>query len=267
MSRGDPIIARCDLRISARGQIRVTDREGQSPIEARNNTGGITVWAPTQIPLDTPWDAGEVVIERGADLVLDLRAATGTNYRAVRFEGATDRLIVRGKLTFRMPAGSLELLQNQGAKFGDGDGLILWSLEGAADSALPRNAGPINHEALDGTVRQVRSRTTLFEGDVSLDGGRRLTISGPAANNTPMTLRRGTADWLFTQDSGGDRMSSGRPLRISSSDALGLILQHGTSERVRVTAAGVRLTGIPTSSAGLSAGDIWNDGGTLRIVT
>jgi hypothetical protein len=34
---------------------------------------------------------------------------------------------------------------------------------------------------------------------------------------------------------------------------------HSTSGRVR-------LEGLPTSSAGLSSGDIWNDGGTLKIV-
>jgi hypothetical protein len=50
-------------------------------------------------------------------------------------------------------------------------------------------------------------------------------------------------------------------------------------ERMRITSTGnvligtsstgsskLRVVGLPTSSAGLSAGDIWNDGGTLKIV-
>jgi hypothetical protein len=28
----------------------------------------------------------------------------------------------------------------------------------------------------------------------------------------------------------------------------------------------IKITGLPTSSSGLSAGDVWNDGGTLKIV-
>jgi hypothetical protein len=35
---------------------------------------------------------------------------------------------------------------------------------------------------------------------------------------------------------------------------------------IHTTAGRVRLEGLPTSSAGLSAGDVWNDGGTLKIV-
>jgi hypothetical protein len=37
---------------------------------------------------------------------------------------------------------------------------------------------------------------------------------------------------------------------------------------IGTTSPGSKLSivGLPTSSAGLSAGDIWNDGGTLKIV-
>jgi hypothetical protein len=52
----------------------------------------------------------------------------------------------------------------------------------------------------------------------------------------------------------------------------------GGSERLRITSTGnvgigtstpgskLSIVGLPTSSAGLSSGDIWNDGGTLKIV-
>jgi len=55
-------------------------------------------------------------------------------------------------------------------------------------------------------------------------------------------------------------------------------LYNSTVEHMRITDAGnvgigtttpgskLSIVGLPTSSAGLSAGDIWNDGGTLRIV-
>ncbi len=38
------------------------------------------------------------------------------------------------------------------------------------------------------------------------------------------------------------------------------------STRITVTDGNVNITGIPTSSAGLSTGDVWNDSGTLKIV-
>ena len=39
-----------------------------------------------------------------------------------------------------------------------------------------------------------------------------------------------------------------------------------TGSGFRVETGKVSFTSLPTSSAGLSAGDIWNDGGTLKIV-
>lgn len=36
---------------------------------------------------------------------------------------------------------------------------------------------------------------------------------------------------------------------------------------IRITSPKINISGIPTSASGLSAGDVWNDGGTLKIVT
>jgi hypothetical protein len=43
-------------------------------------------------------------------------------------------------------------------------------------------------------------------------------------------------------------------------------MTNTTHYAIHSTSGRVRLEGLPTSSAGLSAGDIWNDGGTLKIV-
>jgi hypothetical protein len=58
-----------------------------------------------------------------------------------------------------------------------------------------------------------------------------------------------------------------------------IIFDTNAVEKMRITLGGnvligtatagaskLRVVGLPTSSAGLSAGDIWNDAGTLKIV-
>jgi len=47
----------------------------------------------------------------------------------------------------------------------------------------------------------------------------------------------------------------------------GITFHSNGSERMRIKSTGViNMSSVPTSSAGLSAGDIWNDAGTLKIV-
>ena len=49
-------------------------------------------------------------------------------------------------------------------------------------------------------------------------------------------------------------------------DASAITLQTGGVTRLSVTAAGrVNLASLPTSAAGLAAGDLWNDSGTLKV--
>jgi hypothetical protein len=46
-----------------------------------------------------------------------------------------------------------------------------------------------------------------------------------------------------------------------------ILFYTNNAERMRIKSSGViNISNIPTSSVGLSAGDIWNDGGTLKIV-
>jgi len=65
---------------------------------------------------------------------------------------------------------------------------------------------------------------------------------------------------------------------IGTSTSTPLYLGTNATERMRITSSGnvyigktsgsskFGISGLPTSSAGLSSGDIWNDGGTLKIV-
>jgi hypothetical protein len=53
--------------------------------------------------------------------------------------------------------------------------------------------------------------------------------------------------------------------QFSAADAGALVTN--TVNKLLVRDNTVRITIVPTSAAGLSAGDIWNDGGTLKIVT
>jgi hypothetical protein len=64
------------------------------------------------------------------------------------------------------------------------------------------------------------------------------------------------------------RSSSNDDLVYFNEAATGnLIFGSNGTERMRIKSNGViNMSAIPTSSAGLSAGDLWNDGGTLKIV-
>jgi hypothetical protein len=82
------------------------------------------------------------------------------------------------------------------------------------------------------------------------------------------------------------RTSDGATLGTLSTDgsnsilnsATAWIFQNNTVEAMRIDSSGnlligtsatgaskLRISGLPTSAAGLSAGDVWNDGGTLKI--
>jgi hypothetical protein len=55
-------------------------------------------------------------------------------------------------------------------------------------------------------------------------------------------------------------------LNLATSASKGFIF-YGTTEYMRIKSSGViNISNIPTSATGLSAGDIWSDGGTLKIV-
>jgi hypothetical protein len=61
------------------------------------------------------------------------------------------------------------------------------------------------------------------------------------------------------------RIGTGTALIVDGKTSLdtGAITTDGSG---KVTAAKLNLYSLPTSSSGLSSGDVWNDSGTLKIV-
>jgi hypothetical protein len=74
-------------------------------------------------------------------------------------------------------------------------------------------------------------------------------IRGPNANAVSNIQHRGTG-----------------ALTLTAEDAGSIVLNTNGSDRVQISADGIiNFSGLPTSSAGLSSGDLWNDSGTLKI--
>lgn len=75
-------------------------------------------------------------------------------------------------------------------------------------------------------------------------------IRGPTSNSDTTLQHRGTGN-----------------IRLIAEDAGGIELFTNSTRRITIDRDGtLNLSGLPTSSAGLSSGDVWNDGGTLKIV-
>lgn len=116
-----------------------------------------------------------------------------------------------------------------------------------------------------------------FAGDVLLYRRAANHLGLGAASATPSTQTVSGADGSGTNIAGG-KVCLG-PGRSTGSATPGVIALQGTSagssgtslqslvDVLTIVRAGVvRITGIPTSSTGLSTGDIWSDAGTLKIV-
>lgn len=119
---------------------------------------------------------------------------------------------------------------------------------------------------------------SIFNGWVSIGGSR--------AYSSIFTLRAGSSDNalalistdlncnLLMEDSSTTQVTtltrqgndlyilrSGGNVGIGSPSADEKLHVHG-----KIKATDINFTGLPTSATGLSAGDVWNDGGTLKIV-
>jgi hypothetical protein len=110
----------------------------------------------------------------------------------------------------------------------------------------------------------------------SLRGGSN-TVSG----NYNLSLRSGASDATFlTRYSTGvaEIRNYGGAFQLATQALEDILILTNNTERLRIDSSGnvgigtsnpgskLSIVGLPTSSAGLSAGDVWNDGGTLKIV-
>lgn len=99
-------------------------------------------------------------------------------------------------------------------------------------------------------------RNTFSVGTSIWEQYREWQVRSIVTNNIHM-IRDIEGRWMFANDASGlDTPDTDTRMKIAS-DGLAFALK---------TDAKVRMTNLPTSSAGLSTGDLWNDGGTLKIV-
>jgi hypothetical protein len=126
------------------------------------------------------------------------------------------------------------------------------------------------------------------------DGGQRLQVngaiksivsSGGSVITSESTATNGEGQFVIIgkNSSGTTRSASFKYdnadlLRIGTSSSIDFRFETNDTERMRITSGGnlligtstngaskLRISGLPTSSSGLSSGDIWNDSGTLKI--
>jgi hypothetical protein len=112
-----------------------------------------------------------------------------------------------------------------------------------------------NLSAVDGDY----SGNVTADGTVESIGG--LRAIGTGGNQDELLIQSNTAsgqvDFLYDINQSGIYSQA---MRIVY---LGLLVEIGWNA---VFNSNVNMPNLPTSSAGLSAGDVWNDGGTLKIV-
>jgi hypothetical protein len=139
-----------------------------------------------------------------------------------------------------------------------------WSLASVSNSLLFYN------EVNSATRMAITSGGNLLVGTTT-DAGFRLQVHG--ADGTSYLKLTSTV-----ATTGGRIGYNGDELRIDQQQNADLTLRTNGSERMRITSGGnlligtstngaskLRISGLPTSSSGLSSGDIWNDSGTLKI--
>lgn len=215
--------------------------------------------------------AGTLVInDAGADV--DFRIESDTNANAFFLDGAT------GNIGIGTASPNARLDVDAGnMRFADGWGPV-W---GASPNQPYISGSKASNFLIFGVNGSERMR-------IDASGNLGLGRTAPAAR---LDVRANTENSLQARFG----LTNTRGLEISTAlvsgtndagsvlDARGsgsgtMIFQTDSSERMRITSSGnvligtntsgasrLRISGLPTSSAGLSAGDVWNDGGTLKI--
>ena len=134
-----------------------------------------------------------------------------------------------------------------------------------------------------GIVNASISSITPSGGTLGVTGIQTITANSASAGLTvaqsgagPAAAFTGGNVLIGTTINGVYRLDVNGPFRAGNStfgnmDVFGIqvITANSSSPGLTVTQSGagpcLRLTGLPTSAAGLSAGDIWNDSGTLKV--
>jgi len=111
---------------------------------------------------------------------------------------------------------------------------------------------------IDGGQKLQVAGTAYVSGDATFAGTGAQSIAGVVKFSAPSNIGAGTYAWI-----GGDG-SSGMFLNAPT----GSTVQFGVnnSGKLIVNSTTIKIVSIPTSSAGLTTGEVWNDGGTLKIV-
>lgn len=136
-----------------------------------------------------------------------------------------------------------------------------------------------------GTLRTNLSSTGTGYIQIDTNGGNPVILTARATATLQLGATSPTpaAQSLTGADGTGTNVAGGKlclaPGRSTGNATPGIVALQGTSagssgtslqtlvDVLSIIRAGVvRITGIPTSSAGLSTGDIWSDAGTLKIV-
>lgn len=94
----------------------------------------------------------------------------------------------------------------------------------------------------------------------------------PAGTSTLSELSTDNDGWQFKSNNGYHRIgrdTAGNSLIYVADASTGLSLSGivaGTEQLILKSNGNINMQGLPTSSAGLVAGDLWNDSGSIKIV-
>ncbi len=109
----------------------------------------------------------------------------------------------------------------------------------------------------DNPVSMAQNATGRTVSFVQVKGG----FSSPNYNNT-----QGNLLWINPVYNMGGTTNAGQILRGIYYNPTLTDLTNATHYAIHTTSGRVRLEGLPTSPTGLSAGDLWNNGGVINIV-
>jgi len=219
---------------------------------AKVNTEEVIVRSPTDTPANADANSLRIYTD-GSSLYYKDSTGTVTNITSSSFDPVADTVVL-GNETGAGP-NSIHLKASGGGT----DQIIV----GSGTSGSPDTEGILIHSSVTtdiesaGTVNVSAPNLNIGVGTSSSDTVNILSNAGNG-NDTVNILSDGgtgndTVNILTNGSDGQDTLNVGSV--ASAVDAF------------NVYASNIKFSGLPTSSSGLTSGDLWNDSGTLRIVT